>query len=282
MGEDADYYMDWDKYLQEGQHAQPNACVRTALAAYYSSVLSGMDEEDWILVLAHLDANTREQLRSIIMSQPAKPNAPDAGDKYLVTKEYVTIVRQILSGIRLYRGKMNGANYLETLAKGLEAEPTPAVVVQPTAPNAGDVEDTIGAPPDDTPTGHAHAGPMITLADAGDVGTGPQGDRRAMTYMTLIRRLDEAAAREAQLRRALEKTDARLSWMEDRETKERNKDLLATPPSEAAQRVLAVIEAACELTDGIRNRSAGFTISADRLMEKVDDLRALDGKDEPK
>jgi len=50
-------------------------------------------------------------------------------------------------------------------------------------------------------------------------------------------------------------------------------------PSTSAQRLLAVAEAARELTDGIRNRNAGFTINAERLMEKVDALRSLDGKD---
>ena len=97
--------------------------------------------------------------------------------------------------------------------------------------------------------------------------------------------LDEAAAREAGLRGALEQAMRLLNTIGvDHELYEyRQLDAaLATPGSPAAERAMtvieaAVIEAACELTDGIRKRSAGFTVNADRLMERVDALRALDG-----
>ncbi len=91
------------------------------------------------------------------------------------------------------------------------------------------------------------------------------------------------AAREAQLRGALERILTIWTERDDTfddlvaSTKYLAETALAAPASPAAERVLAVTAAACELTDGIRNKSVGFTITADRLMEKVDALRALDG-----
>ena len=269
------------KVVQEGirraaphfaaHEAQLRGCVKELLE-FVGPVLPVREVIEPEITFAHARNAMVRRAESALATPPS-----DAGDKYLVTKKYVTIVRQILSGIRLYRGKMNGANYLETLAKGLEAEPTPAVVIQPTAPDAGDVE----------------------ARYAEDHGLDPDAER----YASLLKSLDaaekrerEATAREAQLRGALEQarpfveqvlfssqtTDSNdpcgtfvlpEELQEYRAVLARIDVALATPPSEAAQRVLAVIE-------GIRALSRDTTRKVHPAWEQIDNaLCTLDGKD---
>lgn len=109
-----------------------------------------------------------------------------------------------------------------------------------------------------------------TAPDAGDVEA--HKDHRAETYMTLIRRMDEVAAREAALRAERDALAAQTATMREEITDLRNYDRLN---SDAAQKVQAAIEAARALT---RLYDAGEVTEMD-IAPLADALRALDGKD---